>query len=410
MIAHFRTTSSRVPDAGPRSPRLARSVWVIALVAFMPAPSGLAAPSGSIRWVERDGGLVVEVSSLDSETLDLLRRADLDGEGWAKVFPVFASPSGEPLGRDARPMLGDYRLEGDTVRFTPRFPLMANVLYRAEFDLARVPGGAGARRLRLSGTWEREADPGPPTVTVTRIDPSAEVLPANLLRFYLHFSGPMSQGHAYEHVRLLNDKGQPIELPFLELGEELWDTRGRRLTLLIDPGRIKTDLVPNRQVGPVLEAGRSYTLVIDPSWPDAQGRPLKSGARKTFRTSEPDHSSPSPKSWGLSLPSAGTRGALDIDLKGAIDRPQAERLIAIHDGSGPVAGTACVTESDTHFRFIPEAPWRPGPHSVVVSTVLEDPSGNSIERPFEVDLFQVDPPQAASRTVVIGFEIPQAGR
>ena len=46
--------------------------------------------------------------------------------------------------------------------------------------------------------------------------------------------------------------------------------RATRFTLLFDPGRIKRGLKPaQRRVGPVLEEGKSYTLVIDRGWTDA---------------------------------------------------------------------------------------------------------------------------------------------
>ena len=76
-------------------------------------------------------------------------------------------------------------------------------------------------------------------VAPTRIDQvfaSAGVLPENLLKFYIHFSAPMSRGEAYKHIRLLAPTGKPVADPFLELDEELWSRDQRRFTLLFDPG------------------------------------------------------------------------------------------------------------------------------------------------------------------------------
>ena len=47
-----------------------------------------------------------------------------------------------------------------------------------------------------------------------RIYPTAETLPANHLKFYLHFSEPMRQGVFLEHCRLLDDEGRPVPEPF----------------------------------------------------------------------------------------------------------------------------------------------------------------------------------------------------
>ncbi|NIP93248.1 MAG: hypothetical protein GWO24_07240, partial [Akkermansiaceae bacterium] len=88
------------------------------------------------------------------------------------------------------------------------------------------------------------ARPGPRT-TVTHVAPGADVLPFNLLKFYLHFSAPMTRGRAYQHITLRHHDGQPVADPFLELPEELWNPEMTRLTILLDPGRIKRGLLPN---------------------------------------------------------------------------------------------------------------------------------------------------------------------
>src|SRR5581483_747984 len=131
--------------------------------------------------------------------------------------------------------------------------------------------------------------------------------PENQLKFYFHFSAPMKQGEAYEHIHLLNEAGKPIELAFLELGEELWDPSGKRFTLFIDPGRIKKGLKPREDLGPVLEEGKSYTLVIDRDWKDAEGEALKESFKKTFRAVAADETPPEPKTWRLEAPAAGGR-------------------------------------------------------------------------------------------------------
>ncbi|MCH7864908.1 MAG: hypothetical protein IIC56_06820, partial [Proteobacteria bacterium] len=105
---------------------------------------------------------------------------------------------------------------------------------------------------------------------MTQVYPSADVLPENLLKFYLHFSAPMSRGDSYQHIRLVRQNGSVVDLPFLELDQELWDRRQTRLTLLFDPGRIKRGLKPHEEVGPALKPGRRYTLEIDAHWLNAE--------------------------------------------------------------------------------------------------------------------------------------------
>ena len=140
------------------------------------------------------------------------------------------------------------------------------------------------------------------------------MLPENLLRFYIQFSAPMSRGEAYQHIRLLDAAGKPVADPFLELDEELWSRDGRRFTLLFDPGRIKRGLKPREEVGPVLEAGKSYTLVIDRPGP-TPGQSARSRFRKSFRVGPPDQDSPSPGTGRSRPPRAGTRHLLEVDFR-----------------------------------------------------------------------------------------------
>ena len=80
-----------------------------------------------------------------------------------------------------------------------------------------------------------------------------------------------------------------------------------RLTILLDPGRIKRGLLPNEVVGAVFEDGKDYTLRIDRSWKDASGRLLEKSSAKKFRAAAPDYRQPQPRNWQFRYPTAGTR-------------------------------------------------------------------------------------------------------
>jgi hypothetical protein len=246
---------------------------------------------------------------------------------------------------------------------------------------------------------------------VTAIYPTRATQPENLLRFYIHFSAPMSRGEAYRHIRLLDASGQPINDPFLELEEELWSGDGRRFTLLFDPGRIKRGLKPREELGPVLMAGRSYALVVDPGWLDAEGHPLKAGLRKVFRTGPADATSPDPKTWTVRAPSPETRGPLEVGFPEPLDRALLDRLIAVRDASErPVTGSVSVSDEETLWRFTPEAPWKPGAYRLVIGTELEDVAGNSVARPFEVDEVRPISRRIATETVTLPFRIGPGSR
>src|SRR4030095_8926491 len=159
------------------------------------------------------------------------------------------------------PMIGDYHIQSGVLRFEPRFPLDPGITYEAVFDPHELPGERRGEKISVSFKVPPRAF-GERTF-VSQVYPSAELLPENLLKFYVHFSAPMSRGHAYKHTHLRDENGKEIEVPFLELDEELWDPTMTRLTLFIDPGRIKRGVRPLEEVGPALEAGKRYNLVVD---------------------------------------------------------------------------------------------------------------------------------------------------
>ena len=96
-----------------------------------------------------------------------------------------------------------------------------------------------------------------PNARVESIDPDVDVLPANALRFAVSFSSEMEEGSAAGRIQLLDRYGSPLPGTLLEMPPELWDRDRRRLTVMLEPGRIKRGLQPHEQAGPPLQEGRS---------------------------------------------------------------------------------------------------------------------------------------------------------
>ncbi|MBX9585245.1 MAG: hypothetical protein K2X87_33485 [Gemmataceae bacterium] len=278
-------------------------------------------------------------------------------------------------------LLGTSGVDGGVLWFRPRFPLAYGVRHTAAFDPAALPGGAaGPSSVEVTLTHP----PAPPPA-VTGVYPSGDTVPENLLKFYLTFSAPMRRGEAYHRVRLLGPDRAAIDLPFLELDEELWDPTGTRLTLLIDPGRIKRGLKPREDVGPVLEAGGRYTLVVDGGWPDAAGRPLGGAVEKAYTVAAPAAERVDPAAWTLTPPTVRD-GALEVRFPRPLDRALLERSLAVADAAGrPVAGTAEVAAGEGGWRFTPSGPWPPGDYHLLVGPDLEDLAGNRPDRLFDTD-------------------------
>lgn len=355
--------------------------------------TGCAAPGPSIDW-SPPGEVAV---SLHEETLAVLAGANL-----GKTLAVFVPGATA----DPPPIVGRHELGPGRLVFRPRFEFEPGVRYRVVFDGRRLPeGAASADRKTIERTF-RIRPQSAPRVGVTRIYPSSDELPANLLRFYVHFSGPMSQGEAYAHLALRDAEGRQIELPFLELGEELWDPDGRRFTLLFDPGRVKRGLLPRETVGPVLEAGRSYTLHVAASWLDAHGQRLLAPGRKSFRVVAADRTQPDPRRWTLTLPPAGSRTPLVVDFQEPIDHALLQHMVWVRNGAGrEIDGDVRVTRGERRWAFRPLRPWQAGRYQLVADARLEDPSGNSIASPFEVDALAQPPTRLSTRTVSLPFSL-----
>jgi hypothetical protein len=160
---------------------------------------------------------------------------------------------------------------------------------------------------------------------------------------------------------------------------------GQRLTVLFDPGRIKRGLVPNVEAGLPLVPGRSYRLVISADWLDAHRRPLDRGFEKSFSVTASDFNSPAPPAWQIEAPAAGSRRPLVVTLDEPIDQALGLRLIdVIGTGQKVVSGEPALDERETRWSFTPAEDWAAGRYRLRVEGTLEDPSGNSVLRPFEV--------------------------
>jgi hypothetical protein len=53
---------------------------------------------------------------------------------------------------------------------------------------------------------------------------------------------------------------------------------------------------------------------------------------------------------------------------------------------------------------VPEEPWRAGPYTLVVLSILEDPAGNRVGRAFEIEMLST-PREAVPEQVAVPFVI-----
>ena len=172
------------------------------------------------------------------------------------------------------PMAGQAGIDADGVWFAPRFGFVPGTSYTVFVEPASAyPRAEGTTK---TATIVCPGRAGPGATRVTAIFPSGTAIPYNQLRLYVQFSAAMSEGAAADHVHLLDDaSGRQLENALLPMEPELWDRDRRRLTVLLDPARLKRGLLPHEQAGYPLQPGAAVRVVVHPELPDAGGRPLQ---------------------------------------------------------------------------------------------------------------------------------------
>lgn len=290
------------------------------------------------------------------------------------------------------PIAGIHRVTPDAVEMIPQFPLDPGREYLVRIDGSRLPDPRPGSLVESRVMLPRAAASA--TTRVTAIYPSSSTWPENTLRFYLHFSSPMSGTSAVGHVRLLDAGGVEVRDALLEVDVDLWNSEYTRRTVFFDPGRVKRGIKPNVDLGRALVAGRRYSIVVKTSWRDSQGQPLAEEFRHAFTAAAPIEAPLDPAAWSIAQPAKGTRDPLVVRFPWALDEGLLNRAIGVvAAGGAPLDGTIIVGVDQSTWTFVPAAPWRDVPHSVVVLTLLEDPAGNKIGQAFEFEMLSA--PKAA---------------
>jgi hypothetical protein len=322
----------------------------------------------------------IAVQGLSSAELRAIRDTSLSREDWQALLRV------EVDGAAALPVSGTYFAADTELTFTPRFRFDRGRAYRVTIDPARLlPPRTDPR---ASTVIEFPQGDTTPRTRLININPGADTVPENLLRIYLHFSAPMSSTGGLGYVKLLDDRGREVKAAFLPLEADFWDRDRLRYTMFLDPGRVKQGILPNEQLGRALIAGRRYAIVVDSSWKDASGVRLAKSFRHEFQVSKAEERIIDLRTWTVGAPKATTREAMIVTFPRPLDNGLLVRSLGVETSKGErVEGQVVTWNDDRSWEFRPRAPWRPGEYRIVVLTILEDPQGNQIDKPFEVDMF-----------------------
>jgi hypothetical protein len=218
------------------------------------------------------------------------------------------------------------------------------------------------------------------------ISPQARVLPANTLRFYIHFPRPGEAHFDRDQLWLNNEQGQAVPDPFLILSQELWSHDGSRLTVLMEPGRIKRGMGEDPSHEPAFVVGRIYSLVITA---------LGQTARHTFRVTDPVLEAIDETGWRIVSPNVGSLDPAILHFDRIMDAALCEDEIGIITTSGEVVQTrVSLSPHGTTMEFIPKRPWSAEEYSLVVSDRFEDVCGNRLGEALDHDIGTIGRPRA----------------
>jgi hypothetical protein len=382
--------------------------------------------------------MVEEVVMLELDMLDraeavanrprLAIESNLGGQGWCvrarNLAPGFAASlggrvdsllrvkvaeTGDRNDESLPDISGDHEILGDGLRFIPHFPFESGVPFRAILDLGALgqPGLAEIQTLEFSFRREMTAA----ETEVKQVFPSKDVLPENLLRLYVVLSSPMQRGRAADNIAILGPDGSPVPDVLYRAPVELWDSSMTCLTVLLDPGRLKRGVGPNRMLGPPLGAGQRYALAVGPGMIDMHGRPLREGFAKSFTVSEAVREPVAIEKWTIRPPEMGGRQPVELLFPRQLDWAQLWRGITVASESGqPISGRIDIDMGETRWRFTPDAPWQEGAHSVRVSPDLEDICGNTPYGPFDRPIRLADAVAREAAILSIPFEVRRSER
>ena len=193
-----------------------------------------------------------------------------------------------------------------------------------------------------------------PITAVQQVYPSGETVPANLLRFYIQFSGLMERGRVWQYIQLLDRNDKPWTCP--------WNlTRSCGIGKDADSRSCSTPAGSNavccramRWVA--LVEGSAYTSSSIPSGAMRTVSRCKARSRKHSecrrRPARADL-----KTWRIQPPLVSSKDPLIVDFPAPLDYALLHRLLEVRSRIGTVRGGITVDRHETQWRFVPYAAW-----------------------------------------------------
>ena len=216
---------------------------------------------------------------------------------------------------------------------------------------------------------------------VTKIFPSSDTLPANLLRMYVQFSEPMKTTGNLEKIVLLDENEREVKGAIFNNVYELWDKEQLQLTLIFDPARVKTGLQANEKLGRALKPNKNYQLILEGL--ETIDHRLISPYAKRFFVDVADTIQPNINNWNIAAPKIGTSSALKISLQQEADWMSLNHRLLVTDETGSfIDGRIEIGFDQKEWSFFPTEKWERKKYFLNVNTRFADPCGNNLNGLF----------------------------
>ncbi|MHA7057378.1 Ig-like domain-containing protein [Aquimarina sp. M1] len=221
-------------------------------------------------------------------------------------------------------------------------------------------------------------------LTVSKIYPSVTWLPANLLKWHIKFSKPVSTIQVYNYIQLVGATGDTLTRAILPLENVLVSEDGTVLTIWMEPGRQKRGLKPNQQLGEIFKNGESYHLLISREIKDNKGVPMKAGFNHNFKITTADRVKPNIDEWKINLPKINSLSNLTIKSTEPLDYGSCiDNVTVIDNQQLEVKGSWKLLDNETVLSFTPLEPWKKDNYQILFGPTIEDLAGNNFNRLFD---------------------------
>lgn len=214
---------------------------------------------------------------------------------------------------------------------------------------------------------------------VVQIDPVSPSLPENVLRMHIQFSDPMREGYISKYIRVIDvETGAEVEQAFFDSFYELWTPDHRRLTLLVDPGRVKTGLEAHDTLGRAFVAGRDVRIEVSSDWPTLSGDTLAGTFAQSFTVTPEERSAMDPSTWDVSF----DHGVVRLSFDRVIDIHSLNAHVRVLDNTDTPIGSDWALD-ETGQVALSTIETSAVPHRLVIRHRFEDVAGNTVTAAFD---------------------------